>query len=286
MSKRFVMFVTIVGLVVGVLVAPTLGANEPGAKVDREAPAAPQPRAVTPTVKTEFVPVDPVRAFDSRVAAYPQSGSLAPNQSRVIPVKDGHNSFGTVTTPNAVPPGATAVSYNLTITQPTGPNFVAVTPGNAGFFSTSAINFNGTADVANAGVVTIDGQRQVKVWNGIESGTVHFIIDITGYYIGSDKWAKVDADAGSATLLDGHGATSVASINTGVVSVTFDSSVVGCGWLATRNDNLDGVAGPGEVSIELGSSADPATLWVRTFDSSGTQADPSSSDGFTLYVDC
>ncbi len=144
---------------------------------------------------TTFYPIDPVRAFDSRVSAYPESGTLAPNASRVIPVKDGHNSFGAVTTPDAVPVGATAVSYNLTITQPTGANFVAVTPGDATSFSTSAINFNGTADVANAGIVTIDGDREVKVWNGIESGTVHFIIDITGYY--QPNPLLVDVDRGT-----------------------------------------------------------------------------------------
>ncbi len=132
---------------------------------------------------TTFHPIDPVRAFDSRVAAYPESGILAPNASRVIPVKDGHDFFGNVTLADAVPPGATAVSYNLTVTGPTGPNFVAITPGDAAALTTSAMNFDGTHDDANAGIVAVDGTRSVKVWNGIEAGSTHFIVDITGYFM-------------------------------------------------------------------------------------------------------
>ncbi len=131
---------------------------------------------------TVFHPIGPVRAFDSRVGAYAGSGILPRNASRVISVKDGHNFFGNVTLANAVPAGATAVSYNITITAPTGPNFVSVTPGNATAVTTSAVNFNGSADVANAGVVTVDAERRIKVWNGIGAGSVHFIIDVTGYY--------------------------------------------------------------------------------------------------------
>ncbi len=140
---------------------------------------------------TVFHPIDPIRAFDSRVSAYPQSGTLAPNQSKVIPVKDGHDFFGNVLTPNAVPVGATAVSYNITIVAPTGPNFVSVTPGDATLLTTSAINFDGSSDIANAGIVTVDSSRQVKVWNGIEAGSVHFIVDVTGYYLPDPRFADV-----------------------------------------------------------------------------------------------
>ena len=101
-----------------------------------------------------------------------------------------------------------------------------------------------------------------------------------------DMWAKVDADTGSAHLLHWSKAVSAAWISTGVFAVTFESSVIGCGWLATRNDNLDGVSTAGEISVELGGALDPKTLWIRTYDSSGAPADPSSTDGFTVQVDC
>jgi hypothetical protein len=131
---------------------------------------------------TVYHPINPVRAFDSRVAAYTGAGLLSPNSNRVISIKDGHNAAGAVTAADVVPAGATAITYNITITGPTGPNFVAVTAGDAGSFVASAINFNGTADIANAATVTIDASRQIKVWAGDQGGSAHVIIDVTGYY--------------------------------------------------------------------------------------------------------
>ena len=131
---------------------------------------------------TVYHPISPVRAFDSRIPAYTGAGLLTPSSNRVISIKDGHNGAGAVNALDAVPVGATAITYNITISGPTGPNFVAVTPGDAGSFVASAINFNGTADIANAATVSIDASRQIKVWGGDQGGSAHIIIDVTGYY--------------------------------------------------------------------------------------------------------
>jgi hypothetical protein len=131
---------------------------------------------------TVFHPISPIRAYDSRNPVYPNSGVLAPNTSKVISIKDGHDGAGVVNALDVVPAGATAIAYNITIGAPTGPNFVAVTPGDAASFLASAINFNGTADIANAGTVAIDANRQITVWGGDQSGSAHVIIDVTGYF--------------------------------------------------------------------------------------------------------
>jgi hypothetical protein len=131
---------------------------------------------------TVFHPISPIRAYDSRNPVYPNSGLLGPNTSRVISIKDGHDGAGAVNALDVVPVGATAITYNITIGAPTGPNFVAVTPGDAASFLASAVNFNGTADIANAATVAIDVNRQIKVWGGDQSGSAHVIIDVTGYY--------------------------------------------------------------------------------------------------------
>ena len=131
---------------------------------------------------TVFHPISPIRAFDSRNPVYTNSGLLAPNASKVISIKDGHDGAGVVNALDVVPAGATAITYNITIGGPTGPNFVAITPGDAAGFLASAINFNGTADIANAGTVTIDAARQIKIWGGDQGGSAHVIIDVTGYY--------------------------------------------------------------------------------------------------------
>jgi hypothetical protein len=128
------------------------------------------------------VPITPARVYDSRVAAYPNSGLLAPNSNRVISVKDGRDNGGVIVAPDAVPVGATAVSFNLTITGSTAANFLSVGPGDTTAISTSTINFPGGDDRANGGVVKLSPNREIKVFNGDRTGSTHFIVDITGYY--------------------------------------------------------------------------------------------------------
>ena len=131
---------------------------------------------------TTFYPIDPIRAYDGRVAAYPESGMLAPNTSKTISIKDSHDGAGAVIAADVVPPEATAIAYNLTIAEATANNFVAVTPGGAAGFTTSAINFNGTSDIANAGTVSINANREITVWGGDQPGSMFVLIDVTGYY--------------------------------------------------------------------------------------------------------
>jgi hypothetical protein len=130
---------------------------------------------------TVFHPITPVRAYDSRIAAYPVSGPIPNNSSRVVDISAGHDlATGAVTLADAVPVGATAITYNLTSDASTTVGFVAITPGDAGTFATSALNLNGTP-LANGGTVAIAGDRTVKVFVG-GGGSTQIIIDITGYY--------------------------------------------------------------------------------------------------------
>ncbi len=71
------------------------------------------------TTSGAFHAIAPQRAYDSRLAAYTPNGLLAPNTSRVVSVKDGHNAAGAVNLVDAVPVGATAVEINLTAADPT-----------------------------------------------------------------------------------------------------------------------------------------------------------------------
>jgi hypothetical protein len=136
------------------------------------------------TVAGGFVAIDPVRAYDSRAAGYTTSGAMASNTNRVISIKDAHDGAGGVTVPNVVPAGASAVTFNITVTGTTGPNFLSVTPGNATSFAASTLNWS-TADasVANGGVCKLDANRQLKVFVGDQPGSTHVIVDITGYYL-------------------------------------------------------------------------------------------------------
>jgi hypothetical protein len=125
-----------------------------------------------------FVPIAPARVYDSRSG----DGVLSRNSSRLVSVKDARNSSGAVTTADVVPAGATAITFNLTVTGATGPNFLSVGPGDVTSLATSNINFPVSDDRANGGVVKLDANRQVKVFNGDQPGSTHFILDVTGYY--------------------------------------------------------------------------------------------------------
>lgn len=132
-----------------------------------------------------FHPITPARVYDSRWSPAPAgvtTGPLVQPNARVVSVANARNLVsGAIVTSNLVPVGATAISYNLTAVSTTGAGFLAITPGNAGGFSASAINWNGVGTaIANGGVVTLDGSRQVKVF---AAGGADFILDITGYYL-------------------------------------------------------------------------------------------------------
>lgn len=279
MRRAFFTFVLGVGLVAGVLVAPMIGAEEPrlAQQATETEQDVPTPRAILSAGDTKFVPIDPVRAFDSRVVAYSQSGIFAPNQSKVISVKDGHDYFGTVTTPNAVPVTAAAVAYNITITGATGPNFMSVTPGNATGFTTSVINFDGQSDVANAGIVPVDSQRRIKVWSGIEAGSAHVLIDITGYF--RDPLFAVVGFEGN--LIDGSRVVSVTKVATGHYDVKFEPNVRDCAYTATIGDSNGEPAGV----IDTANPGGGQTVTVFTKLNDGLI--PSGADrSFHLVVTC
>lgn len=137
-----------------------------------------------PGTSGSFHPINPSRVYDSRQAAYaPNNGLIAPNGTRLVSVKDARDAAGAITTADIVPAGATAVAINVTISAPTGPNFLSVTPGDATSYTASTINWPGGFDAANGAIVRLDATRQLKVFGGDQSGSTHVIVDVTGYYL-------------------------------------------------------------------------------------------------------
>lgn len=136
-----------------------------------------------PTTAGSFHAITPVRVFDSRVGGFPNSGVFTPGSTRTVSVADGRNqATGSVTAANAVPAGATAVTYNVTATNTTGGSFLAVVPGDVTTTDVSTLNWAGAGvSIANASVSKLDGSRQLRIIAG-PGGNVDVIIDITGYY--------------------------------------------------------------------------------------------------------
>lgn len=136
-----------------------------------------------PTTAGAFHAIAPVRVYDSRLGAIPDSGIFAPNTDRTISIKDGFDLAGVLTTPDAVPEGATAIAFNVTVTATTGPNFLSIVPGDDASFTTSSINWSAAAQsIANGLTVGLNAARQVKIFAGDQTGSTHVIIDVLGYY--------------------------------------------------------------------------------------------------------
>ncbi|MCU1394212.1 MAG: hypothetical protein JWM34_2640 [Ilumatobacteraceae bacterium] len=140
-------------------------------------------RQINAVIAPQFHAVTPFRACDTR-AGTPSPGVVSAADVRQISIADARDlNTGAVTTANSVPAGATAITFNLTITDTGGAGFLAVTGGDATAYTASTINWTAAKQqIANGGVTPVNAARQIKVWHG-GGGATHFIVDVTGYYL-------------------------------------------------------------------------------------------------------
>ena len=88
-----------------------------------------------------------------------------------------------------IPDEATAVAFNVTVTQTEGAGYVQISPPGTAFGETSTINWTGPDQtVANGGnVLLYEGDffenNLVFHLGGSGGAGTHVIIDITGYYV-------------------------------------------------------------------------------------------------------
>lgn len=163
-----------------------VAAGTPGTWIDLAAPLVD-----TTTLQPQFFPIDPIRCYDSREAAYTENGPLAPNEVRIVSVADSHDRAGAVLAEGVVPEGATAVTYNITVARPTGHNYLSVAPGDATEPpAASSINFDVGRNDANGLTGRLDDQRQLAVFCGDDAGSCDFIIDVNGYYLPGEPAAN------------------------------------------------------------------------------------------------
>jgi len=121
----------------------------------------------------QYYAVSPCRAVDTRSAISTNGGPA----------------FGSNTTRNfqirglcGVPSAAKAVSLNVTVTQATQVSFLTVWPSNLSRPVVSMLNFDASDPaLANGVIVGVSTNAQdLSVYNS--SGSVHVIIDVTGYF--------------------------------------------------------------------------------------------------------
>ncbi|MFF1415603.1 hypothetical protein ACFVX6_38530 [Streptomyces sp. NPDC058289] len=124
------------------------------------------------TAAAGYTSVEPTRLVDTRVGL---------GASRVAAA--GQKTFG-VQVAGAVglpATGVTAVSLNVTVTNPGEAGHLTVFPGGGQAPSTSSVNFTAGQTVANAVIVPVGPDGRISIRNGSWNRT-DVIVDVTGYY--------------------------------------------------------------------------------------------------------
>ncbi|MGY0233285.1 right-handed parallel beta-helix repeat-containing protein [Longispora urticae] len=121
---------------------------------------------------SSFVPLGPVRALDTREAiGTPGRTPVAPGGTLTLPVA------GRTGVPAT---GVTAVTMNVTVTEPTSAGFLTVYPNGRALPNASNLNWTAGQTVPNLVVVpVIDGKVNLR---NSGPGTVHVIADVVGYH--------------------------------------------------------------------------------------------------------
>lgn len=124
----------------------------------------------TPTAPGTFVALTPARVLDTR-ASIGAPGPVGANRTAYLGV-DGVG---------GVPHGATAITANVTVTQPTSNGFITVYPAGGAKPTASNVNYAPSETVPNLVTVKVGGAGYVALANS-SAGTVQLIADVAGYY--------------------------------------------------------------------------------------------------------
>jgi hypothetical protein len=117
-----------------------------------------------------FYAISPERVYDTRLAG----GRIVSGETRTISV--ALSTTGAAVTPST----ASAVLYNLTVTNNSGAGYLALFPTGTTWAGNSSINWV-SSTVANGGMVGLGGDRQINVF--CSGSTTDFIVDLAGYYL-------------------------------------------------------------------------------------------------------
>jgi hypothetical protein len=123
-----------------------------------------------------YTPVTPARVLDTRSALQvgPYSTPFAANVTREVPVWNH----------GGIPPTATAVTGNLTVTGQTASGYLTLSNVNTSTPTTSTLNFPVGDTRANGVSVALTGTGSLwAVYTAPAGQAVNLIFDVTGYYV-------------------------------------------------------------------------------------------------------
>jgi hypothetical protein len=150
-------------------------ANPGGPHFDPARAQGPYSISVTGTLgSTRYNTVTPCRVIDTRNPAGPYGGPALAHLGTRTFVLAGQC---------AIPPSARAVAVNIAVTQPTnGPGFLTLYPAGTTRPLFSSINYNAGQTRANNAIVPLGASGDINVYCAQGGGTVHFILDVNGYF--------------------------------------------------------------------------------------------------------
>jgi len=125
------------------------------------------------TAPGTFTAAGPTRVLDTRTGIGGRVGAIAGG---------GHFDVR-VAGAQGIPVSASAVSVNLTVTEPVTAGYLTVYPTAAAPPGVSNVNFGQGRTIANMAVVEIGDAGRITVGNG-SPGSANVIVDVTGYYMG------------------------------------------------------------------------------------------------------
>jgi len=126
-----------------------------------------------PSTGTSLYTVTPCRVVDTRNPSGTWGGpALSAGADRTFPIVGQCG----------IPATAVAVSVNVTVTQPTAPGFLTLSPAGAPVPLTSTINYATGQTRANNSVVKLGASGDLNARCGQSSGTTHMILDVNGYF--------------------------------------------------------------------------------------------------------
>ena len=122
---------------------------------------------------TGFFSLSPCRVVDTRSATAPLGGpALAAGADRTFTVRGACG----------IPTSAGAISVNVTVTQGTAAGDLRLRPGGTPLPLVSTINYGAGQTRANNATVLLGPGGTVTVRSAQATGTVHFLLDVNGYY--------------------------------------------------------------------------------------------------------
>lgn len=122
-----------------------------------------------------FNPVSPFRVCDTRL------GTGTPYSTGVKVGAGVSLEVAVAGSGGPIPLGVSAVTMNVTVTEPTGSSYLTIYPALEARPTASVINFTPGQTIANGFTSKVSAGSSIKIFNS--AGAVHVIVDVSGYYV-------------------------------------------------------------------------------------------------------